>query len=128
MPPIGDGSALRAGISIDTDGGPRAATLTEDRPIFARDRLAQELMGNPLATAEARTASVIPISSLLLGATGWTVRHGEPRRARSADWASLAGPIWENTQIYEGTNQIQRVVMAKKLLGIAFLAPPAGAD
>jgi hypothetical protein len=35
----------------------------------------------------------------------------------SADWASLAGPIWEDTQIYEGTNQIQRVVMAKKLLG-----------
>lgn len=25
--------------------------------------------------------------------------------------------FWENTQIYEGTNQIQRVVMAKKLLG-----------
>jgi hypothetical protein len=34
----------------------------------------------------------------------------------SADWASLAGPIWEDTQKYEGTNQIQRVVMAKKLL------------
>jgi hypothetical protein len=74
-------------------------------------------MGNRLATAEARTTSVIPNSSLLLGTTGWTGRNGEPSRAKSADWTSLAGPIWENTQIYEGTNQIQRVVMAKKLLG-----------
>jgi hypothetical protein len=31
----------------------------------------------------------------------------------SADWTSLGGRIWENTQIYDGTNQIQRVVIAK---------------
>jgi hypothetical protein len=36
------------------------------------------------------------------------------RRTKSADLVSLAGPIGESTQIYEGTNQIQRVVMAKK--------------
>lgn len=78
-------------------------------------------MGNPPAAAEPRTTSVIPTSSLRLGTTGWTGRHGKPRRARSADWESLAGPIWENTQIYEGTNQIQRVVIAKKLLGLKVL-------
>jgi alkylation response protein AidB-like acyl-CoA dehydrogenase len=33
------------------------------------------------------------------------------------DCVSQHGRTWENTQIYEGTNQIQRVVMAKKLLG-----------
>jgi len=104
-------------VCADTDRGRRAITATEDRPIVARDRLALELMDDPLATAEARTTSVIPTSSLLLGTTAWTGRHGEPRRARSADWASLPGPIWESTQTYEGTNQIQRVVMAKKLLG-----------
>jgi hypothetical protein len=86
--------------------------VIRDRPTFA-----QELIGNRLATAETRVTSVIPTSSLLLGTTPWTGRHGEPRRAKSAGWASFAGPIWESTQIYEGTNQIQRVVIAKKLLG-----------
>jgi alkylation response protein AidB-like acyl-CoA dehydrogenase len=104
-------------IRAVTDRGRRAATDTEDRPIFARARLAQELMGNPLAMAKTHIMSVIPTSSLLLGTTGRTGHHGEPRRVRSADWESLAGPIWESTQIYEGTNQIQRVVISKKLLG-----------
>jgi alkylation response protein AidB-like acyl-CoA dehydrogenase len=74
-------------------------------------------MADLLPTAEVRITSVIPTSSLLLGTTAWTGGDGEPRRARSADWASPAGPIWESTQIYEGTNQIQRVVIAKRLLG-----------
>ena len=59
----------------------------------------------------------IPTPSLLLGATGWTAGHGEPNGTSSADCASLDGRSGENTQIYEGTNQIQRVVMAKRLLG-----------
>ena len=29
----------------------------------------------------------------------------------------LHGPAYRTTQIYEGTNQIQRVVIAKRLLG-----------
>jgi alkylation response protein AidB-like acyl-CoA dehydrogenase len=74
-------------------------------------------MDNPLATANARTTSVIPIPSLLLGTTGGTQCHGRPKRSKSADWTVPGGRTWENTQIYEGTNQIQRVVMAKKLLG-----------
>jgi alkylation response protein AidB-like acyl-CoA dehydrogenase len=34
-------------------------------------------------------------------------------------WVSVdrLGPGISNTQIYEGTNQIQRVVIAKRLLG-----------
>ena len=31
--------------------------------------------------------------------------------------SGLVGRFSQNTQIYEGTNQIQRVVVAKKLLG-----------
>ena len=42
-------------------------------------------------------------SSLLSG----TLRHGRARGGRPD----------QNTQIYEGTNQIQRVVIARKLLG-----------
>jgi DNA-binding CsgD family transcriptional regulator len=104
-------------VSTDTDRGRRAVTATEDSALVASDRLALELMDDPLARAEARTTSVIPTSSLLLGTTAWTGGHGELRGTRSADWVSLAGPIWESTQIYEGTNQIQRVVIAKTLLG-----------
>jgi hypothetical protein len=89
----------------------------EDRPIFARDRPVQELMDSPLTTVNARTTSVIPAPSLLLGATGRTEHHGKPKTATSADWRSHRGRTRENTQVYEGTNQIQRVVMAKKLLG-----------
>ena len=36
---------------------------------------------------------------------------------RSAHWRQPAGPPEPSTQIYEGTNQIQRVVIAKGLLG-----------
>ncbi len=56
------------------------------------------LMGNPSVTAEClhqRRSFLIPTS----GQYRWAGRHGEPRRAKSVDWASLAGPIWENTQI-----------------------------
>lgn len=73
-------------------------------------------MDNPLATANARTTSVIPTPSLLLGTTGGTQCHGTQQRSRSADWTVPGGGTWENTQIYEGTNQIQRLVIAKRLL------------
>ena len=43
--------------------------------------------------------------------------HSIPNRPRSAHWGPPAGPSDPSTQIYEGTNQIQRVVIAKKLLG-----------
>lgn len=31
------------------------------------------------------------------------------------DWGLLAGPIGENTLIYESTNQVQRVLISKKV-------------
>jgi hypothetical protein len=68
----------------------------EDCRIFARDRLAQELMDHPLAMTNVRTTSVIPTPSLLLGTTGGTRRHSRPKRARSADWTVLGEPTWEN--------------------------------
>jgi len=43
--------------------------------------------------------------------------HAIPNRPRSADSGRPAGPLEPSTQIYEGTNQIQRVVIAKGLLG-----------
>jgi hypothetical protein len=35
----------------------------------------------------------------------------------SEDRSRFPGPLEVTTQIYEGTNQIQRVVIAKRLLG-----------
>jgi hypothetical protein len=35
----------------------------------------------------------------------------------SEDRSGFSGPVEVTTQIYEGTNQIQRVVIAKRLLG-----------
>jgi hypothetical protein len=35
----------------------------------------------------------------------------------SEDRSGFPGPVEVITQIYEGTNQIQRVVIAKRLLG-----------
>jgi alkylation response protein AidB-like acyl-CoA dehydrogenase len=45
----------------------------------------------------------------------WTEK--EQVRQPAMDLAGSAGPGVSNTQIYEGTNQIQRVVIAKRLLG-----------
>ena len=53
----------------------------------------------------------------LLGGYGYTKDFPVERFMRDA----------KITQIYEGTNQIQRVVIAKKLLGIGFLAQPGRA-
>jgi hypothetical protein len=58
-----------------------------------------------------------PISSLQIQTIRWTEGYDNPNKARSADSRPPAGPIGGNTQIYEGTNQIQRVVIAKRLLG-----------
>jgi alkylation response protein AidB-like acyl-CoA dehydrogenase len=38
------------------------------------------------------------------------------RGSRSARLRTLAGRWWQITQIYEGTNQIQRVVVARRLI------------
>ena len=62
-------------------------------------------------------ADSIPTSSLQLGGTGWIRDDSNPNRPRSADSGRPAGPPEPSTQIYEGTNQIQRVVIAKGLLG-----------
>ena len=60
---------------------------------------------------------VIPTSSLQLGRTGWIRHHEVPNTAWSGHWDSPAGPPEPITQIYEGTNQIQRVVISKAVLG-----------
>ncbi len=62
-------------------------------------------------------ANSIPTLSLQLGGTGWIQDHSNLNRPRSAHWRRPAGPPEPSTQIYEGTNQIQRVVIAKGLLG-----------
>ena len=69
-----------------------------------------------LLTSLQREPSLIPTSSLQVGRT-------HPDQVESLDETSyrnwLGGPsgrFGENTQIYEGTNQIQRVVIAKHLL------------
>ena len=59
----------------------------------------------------------IPTSSLLLNETGRTGCHGNPNVTCSEDRSGFPGPLEVTTQIYEGTNQIQRVVISKKLLG-----------
>jgi len=62
-------------------------------------------------------ADSIPTLSLQLGGTGWIQDDSIPNRRRSAHWRPPAGPPDPSTQIYEDTNQIQRVVIAKKLAG-----------
>ncbi len=59
----------------------------------------------------------IPTSSLLLNVTGQTDHHGNPNMTCSEDRSRFPGPLEVTTQIYEGTNQIQRVVISKRLLG-----------
>jgi hypothetical protein len=43
--------------------------------------------------------------------------HSNRNRRRSAHWQQPAGPPEPSTQTYEGTNQIQRVVISKGVLG-----------
>ena len=53
-------------------------------------------------------------------------QHDSLRNDRSsAHWRRPVGPLGTSTQIYEGTNQIQRVVIAKAAR-IGFLAPLGG--
>jgi hypothetical protein len=59
----------------------------------------------------------IPTLSLQLSETQRIQAISIRNRPRSAHWRRPAGPPEGSTQIYEGTNQIQRVVIAKKLLG-----------
>ena len=59
----------------------------------------------------------IPTLSLLLSEIRRIQYESIRNRPRSAHWRRPAGPPAVSTQIYEGTNQIQRVVIAKKLLG-----------
>ena len=63
----------------------------------------------------ARTSSLL--SSLQLAMTSRTGEHDGRTRTRSRPLAGLSGRACLITQIYEGTNQIQRVVVAKRLLG-----------
>ncbi len=58
-----------------------------------------------------------PTLSLLLSETQRIQHEPIQNMPRSAHWRRPAGPPGVSTQIYEGTNQIQRVVIAKKLLG-----------
>gem|GEM_PF-2652676 len=62
-------------------------------------------------------ADFIPTLSLQLGGTGWIQHHSNLKRPRSAYWEQPAGQRTGSNQIYEGTNQVQRVVIAKGLLG-----------
>jgi len=55
--------------------------------------------------------------SLQLGATGWTGVDGATQATSSAAPAGVGGHTRQSTQIYEGTHQIQRVVISKRLLG-----------
>jgi hypothetical protein len=68
--------------------------------------------------AVARSEPVfISTFSLLLSETQRIQYESIRNMARSAYWRRPAGPPEPSTQIYEGTNQVQRVVVAKKLLG-----------
>jgi hypothetical protein len=62
-------------------------------------------------------AVFIPTLSLQLGETQRIQVISIRNRPRSAHWKQPPGPPEPSTQIYEGTNQIQRIVIAKKLLG-----------
>jgi hypothetical protein len=59
----------------------------------------------------------VPTLSLLLSETQRIQYESIRNRPSSAHWRRPAGPPGVSTQIYEGTNQIQRVVIAKQLLG-----------
>jgi alkylation response protein AidB-like acyl-CoA dehydrogenase len=59
----------------------------------------------------------IPTLSLQLSGTQRIQANLIQNTPRSAHWRPPAGPPEPSTQIYEGTNQIQRVVIAKQLLG-----------
>ena len=105
------------GISADTDGGGSPGVRChEDRPIFAIDRPDKELIGKPLATTAVRARSIIPTPSLLrsdkAGQNVTANRKSEVSGLEVTGWMHLG-----DTQIYEGTNQIQKVVIAKRLLG-----------
>ncbi len=79
----------------------------DDSPVGVCRRRAPEV--NP-------HAGVIPTSSLLFrrnAIIGVYVADDFPYKQRLYGWG---GPFGQNTQIYEGTNQIQRVVVAKHLL------------
>jgi alkylation response protein AidB-like acyl-CoA dehydrogenase len=86
---------------------------------YGANRRAGSEVGRSLSRAPlpGPSAESIPTSSLQLGGTGWIQHHSIPNRPRSAHWKRPAGPPEPSTQIYEGTNQIQRVVIAKALLG-----------
>ncbi len=71
-------------------------------------------MNTAVACSEPR---FIPTLSLQLSETQRIQPNSIWNRSRSAHWRGPAEPPEPSTQIYEGTNQIQRVVMAKKLLG-----------
>jgi len=59
----------------------------------------------------------IPTPSLLLTGTSRIGHHGNPNMTCSEDRSGFPGLLEVITPIYEGTNQIQRVVIAKRLLG-----------
>ncbi len=59
----------------------------------------------------------IPTPSLQTGPTGYAGPDDQPNQRRSAHVRPFPGRPPRNTQIYEGTNQVQLVVIAKALLG-----------
>jgi hypothetical protein len=89
------------------------------RPLdIAKDRLAQELMGE-LPWRAGRGSHCVG-HPYFIPTTGHHRVDWAPSRAEKSQVSGLGvtrRTIWENTQIYEGTNQIQRVVIAKRLLG-----------
>jgi|NGEPerStandDraft_6_1074524.scaffolds.fasta_scaffold03838_8 alkylation response protein AidB-like acyl-CoA dehydrogenase len=94
----------------------KAAVTAAARMVRIAEQTVKQVERCTLWSVVPRSVS-IPTLSLQLGGTGWIRDDSIPNRPRSAHWRRRAGPPELSTQIYEGTNQIQRVVIARKLLG-----------
>jgi alkylation response protein AidB-like acyl-CoA dehydrogenase len=62
-------------------------------------------------------AFVFLLSSLQLGRTTWTRTDAVKSRGRSLDWSRPGGRDKRNSTIFEGTTEIQRLVIARAISG-----------